>query len=111
MIYTSYFAKSAEDPRAVAICLYKPGWFKGEHNIGLAPEPDWFREWKDNPELGEEWYKEKYYETVLNHLDVHMVAEYMQDRVMLCYEASNKFCHRHLVAQWLQAAGYEVEEL
>lgn len=28
----------------------------------------------------------------------------------MCYEAPGKFCHRHLVADWLNSAGYDVSE-
>ena len=30
---------------------------------------------------------------------------------LLCYEESEEFCHRHLVAKWLRDFGYEVKEL
>lgn len=28
----------------------------------------------------------------------------------MCYEKSEDFCHRHLVAEWLTGAGFPVEE-
>ena len=29
---------------------------------------------------------------------------------LICYEKPENFCHRHLVAEWLQEAGYQVQE-
>ena len=29
---------------------------------------------------------------------------------LICYEKSEDFCHRHLVAYWLKCNGYECEE-
>ena len=111
MIYTSYLAKSANDPRAVVISRYPPKWYKGTIFSKLAPKKEWFIEWKNNPELGEDWYRKKYYETVLDHLDVYKTAKYLQDKILLCYESPEKFCHRHIAAEWLREAGYEVEEI
>lgn len=33
-----------------------------------------------------------------------------KDCALVCYEAPDKFCHRHLVAEWLNSAGYNVNE-
>ena len=33
-----------------------------------------------------------------------------RDIVLVCYEGPSKFCHRHLVAEWLNKYGYDVEE-
>lgn len=30
---------------------------------------------------------------------------------LVCYEKSGDFCHRHIVADWLNQAGYDVKEL
>lgn len=48
----------------------------------------------------------------LSKLDVHQVArELGEDAILVCYEGEGKFCHRHLVADWLRSGGYEVQEL
>jgi uncharacterized protein (DUF488 family) len=39
------------------------------------------------------------------------VAQALEGKVLLCYEKSGDFCHRHLVAEWLRRYGYEVKEL
>ena len=50
------------------------------------------------------------YET-LDKLDPHKVAVDLEGKTLLCYEKSEDFCHRHIVAAWLRHYGYEVEEL
>ena len=37
------------------------------------------------------------------------INEYI-DIALVCYEAPDKFCHRHLVADWFNKAGYRCEE-
>jgi uncharacterized protein (DUF488 family) len=48
----------------------------------------------------------------LDALHFSDVIKYLHDGdVLLCYEAPNQFCHRHLVAAWLRKHGITVEEL
>lgn len=47
----------------------------------------------------------------LAKLDAHKIAERLGDNaILLCYEGSDKFCHRHLIAAWLRNHGYDVSE-
>jgi hypothetical protein len=49
---------------------------------------------------------------LLSKLDVHAIArELGEDAILVCYEKIGSFCHRHLVSDWLRAAGYSVTEL
>lgn len=78
----------------------------------LAPKYDWWKQWHSGF-MTDEQYIEKYYETVLNNLDANeVVKELGDDAILLCYEAPNKFCHRHIVAEWIKnKTGIEVAEL
>ena len=117
MIYTSYFAKMRKMPEnlvTISICIVTPQWYKGKQYKKLAPRNNFFSAWKithDN-----HLYVEQYNREVLAHLDPHeTVRELMElsggkDIALMCYEKPTDFCHRHLVAQWLQKAGYEVRE-
>jgi hypothetical protein len=68
--------------------------------IELAPQKEWFFQWK-NGEFNNNKYIELYYETVLNKLNAQeLYEEFGEDAVLLCYEKSNEFCHRHLIADW-----------
>lgn len=75
----------------------------------LAPSPSLLRAWKDGM-LTEESYAARYrYETLsaLNKEEVvryvgGLAREYGADAVVLCcWEKPGKFCHRHLVAEWM----------
>ena len=35
---------------------------------------------------------------------------YSFDICLICYEKPSDFCHRHLVAEWLNKAGFECKE-
>jgi uncharacterized protein YeaO (DUF488 family) len=64
-----------------------------------------------------QYYVKHFNDEVLANLSPHQVVSdfhYLskgKDVVMLCYEKSDDFCHRHLVAEWLTNAGYPVEEM
>lgn len=56
-------------------------------------------------------YTELYNKLVLSKLDPDtVVKELGEDPILICYEKPGHFCHRLLVAKWLTAAGYQVEE-
>ena len=50
-----------------------------------------------------------------NEVDIMVVLEkQMQgiDTILLCYEGKDKFCHRHLLAEWLNDKyGLDIKEL
>lgn len=49
---------------------------------------------------------EEYYKQVLSKLDANTVYvelnEFGKNVVLLCFEPNNEFCHRQLVATWLE---------
>lgn len=95
----------------VSIAGKTPDGFRGSIYKKLAPKYDWWMEWKyENHD--DVWYVEKYKETVLSQLDPHEVVKKLgEDAILCCYETPEKFCHRHLIAEWLREAGYDIEEL
>ena len=139
-IYTSYYAMirriKAEDPNAVFVAVSggTPEWYGQDVNCKeywlseVAPRWKWWKEWhgkfKDNYESAEskEWYTAKYKETVLDVLDIEKIKETLKSFMpngeniyLLCFETANKFCHRHLLAdwlneKWLNAEGNGIEE-
>ena len=108
---TSYFA-NYKGENGVSIAGKCPDWYKGRQYKKLAPKYDWWKKWHDE-NLSEEWYTQKYYETVLSKLDAKEVYEELgSDVVLLCWERSEKFCHRHLIAEWLEnELGIKITEL
>lgn len=98
---TSYFAKYRNGAGGVSIALYPPRGFAGKRYKALAP-PDWLlKRYKQAPD--EEQYTRDYKTHVLDKLDPKQVFKDLgPDAVLLCFEAPDKFCHRRLVARWLE---------
>jgi len=114
MLYTSYFSFVQKVPSEflVAIAGGVPLGFAGLHYRKLAPKKDWWEQWY-NEKLSDDWYTRKYNETVLNNLDpVTILKEFGDNKILLCWEKPGKFCHRHLIADWLnKSTGVNVQEL
>lgn len=108
MIYTGYFDKTEtykeKGLTPVSIAGRAPDWYDGIQYKKLAPKRDWWQKWHDE-NLSNAWYNEQYYKTVLSKLDAEEVAKDLQDFgnkvILLCYEKSGEFCHRNIVANWL----------
>jgi len=57
-------------------------------------------------------YTDAYHQEVLSKLNPADVYRDLKDSVLLCWEGPSKFCHRHIVASWLEAElGVIVTEL
>lgn len=121
MIYTSYFAKLKSLPKNVvpiSICGKAPAWYKGLQYKKLAPKYDFFMKWKETHD--NDYYIKCFNEQVLSKLDVSNVIRELIDLIpedsigkticLVCYEKPSDFCHRHLVADWLNKNGFECKE-
>ena len=132
MIYTSYFAKLKQLPKnitPISICGKAPDWYKGLQYKILAPKYDFFMEWKKNHD--NDYYIKCFNEQVLNKLNAEQVVKELDNLLLnetlafdyngdlkevprialICYEKPSDFCHRHLVADWLNKNGVECKEL
>ncbi|WP_099467856.1 DUF488 family protein, N3 subclade [Konateibacter massiliensis] len=123
MIYTSYFAKLKSLPDniiPISICAKAPDWYKGLEYKKLTPSYDLLMHWKIFHD--EEYYRKRFKEQVLDKLNPESVSSdlwYLCDNtmqtepdiVLMCYEKSSNFCHRHLVSDWLNENGIKCEEL
>lgn len=96
---TSNF-KLYKGDKGVAICLFPPLDFKGEHFLLLAPDRKTFYE-KKAGNITEEEYEKRYRENILSKLDPREIYERFKESVLLCWEDPGDFCHRRIVAQWL----------
>ena len=122
MIYTSYFAKLRSLPENVipiSICGKAPDWYKGLQYKKLAPKYDFFMKWKENHD--NDYYIKCFNEQVLSKLNAysvimdlkHLCGKSLWDDIdicLICYEKPSDFCHRHLVADWLNKNGFRCEE-
>ncbi len=110
MLYTSYFAKVKEVPNPIAISGGVPDRYKGERYKDLAPSWDLVGNYKTG-KISEDRYREIYTEEVLDYLTPErVISELPEECTLLCWEVSGEFCHRHIVADWLRAGGYFIQE-
>lgn len=131
MIYTSYFAKLKSLPKniiPISICGKAPNWYQGLQYKKLAPKYDFFIKWKENHD--NDYYIKCFNEQVLNKLNAEQVVKELDNLLLnktlafdyggdlkevprialICYEKPSDFCHRHLVADWLNKNGVECKE-
>ena len=117
MIYTGYFEKietyKGKGLTPVSIAGFAPDWYDGIEYKKLAPKRDWWQKWHDE-KLSNAWYNEQYYKTVLTKLKAEDVARDLQkfgkNVILLCYEKSGEFCHRNIVANWLNEHQIKTKE-
>lgn len=115
VIHTSYFARVKQWQKAgkdlskvalVSICLYSPKGWPGYEYRKLAPPEDILSDYK-RKYIDHREYRRRYSE-YLNTLDRNAVIDELreltdkQDVILLCYEKSGDFCHRHLAKKWLE---------
>jgi len=57
-------------------------------------------------------YTRRFMEEILSQVDPQEILEKHQDAVLLCWEKPGDFCHRQLVADWIEkATGQKVPEI
>jgi hypothetical protein len=94
----------------VAICLYPPLDWSGARFPALAPDRHTFFAIKQG-KITQEEYAKLYKENVLAKLNPQEIYNALKSNVLLCWEDPGDFCHRRLVAKWLEEAlGVEVPE-
>ncbi len=94
----------------VAICLYPPIDWSGLQFPSLAPPRHLFFD-KKGGRIDNATYEKIYYEEVLDKLDPQYIYDMFRNNVLLCWEEPGEFCHRRLVAQWIEKElGIEVPE-
>jgi hypothetical protein len=107
---TSYFAISGKHENAVAVCG-RPWFYTGRVYEKLAPKSWFLKKYKKDGD--EDFYTKQYYAEVLDKLDPKEVYEELgEDAILVCWEGRDKFCHRHIIADWLSKhLGVIIEEL
>lgn len=106
---TSNFFSLGRQPEdfknSVSIALRSPKWYQGRRYPALAPRPKMLK-------MSEAAYRVEY-QKILDKLDPQKVFNDLgEDAILLCWEAPGKFCHRRLVAAWLEKhLGITIPEL
>jgi hypothetical protein len=113
-LYTSYYARSGKHPDAIAISAKAPPFYRGKFYSPLAPSWDLLRAYKSG-KVDERGYTEWYLRLLIQErkLTPQQVVDELKDgSILLCYEGLGKFCHRHIVAEWIESnTGVEVKEI
>lgn len=105
-IRTGYFAYAKKYTelgyKCVSIARVKPKWFDGVSLYELAPPINLLERYKRGI-VSEEVFKEEYL-FYLKSIDIESIFNGLStdDKlVLLCYEKTNSFCHRHILAEYL----------
>ena len=94
----------------VSIALYSPNNWDGPKYLALAPSKQLFYSIKTG-KINEEEYENGYHKDVLSKLDPEKIYEDLKENVILCWEDYGEFCHRHIIARWLEKElGIEILE-
>lgn len=117
MIYTGYFAKTKKYMEVgltpVSIAGKSPNFFNGIEWKFFAPSWGIYSKWKNgeicNAEFVNRFIPERL--EILNKEELKGKLLTAGDIILLCYEKPGSFCHRHIVADWIEKQfGIKVEE-
>lgn len=112
MIYTSnYKLLDNRGYREKAISISgdrgKSAGYCGQCYPLLAPKLSFWKIWKSNigkvpEEENNKYYIREFYDNVLKDLDADELYNALDEKILLCYEDENSFCHRQVVASYLE---------
>lgn len=112
-MFTSYYAKHGTNRNAVAISVKPPDWYTGVTYPILAPSWELVRGIKGG-RITEEEYAVEYLKLIKKRgaSPYRTLSDLGENAILLCYEKPSDFCHRHIVAWWMeQELGTPVLEL
>lgn len=119
-IFTSSFSLSRglDSSRylVVSISRFPPKWYHGVRCFEFAPSMSLLSDYHHG--LSKDAYVRRYRSEVLDSVNVHGVFERLaalshgRDIVLCCFEPAGRFCHRHLLADYVKGVwGYSIDEL
>lgn len=85
----------------VSVARGTPRWFKGEQIIELCPSWGLIRD-VQKKKITEEEYTVIYYRDYLCGLDAQKYIERLNGKILLCWEKPGDFCHRRIIAEWIE---------
>ena len=80
--------------------------FEGKSLTKLAPKRVFWNEWHNNigkipEEENTKFYIQEYYKQVLSQVNIEELLKNEKDPILLCYERGQDFCHRHVLAEFI----------
>lgn len=108
---TSNFFIKGYDPNAVSISRIAPSWYKGRCYEPLAPSIGLVQGYMSGA-IDELHFTQAYKERVLDTLNpFEVIKDLGMSAILLGYAKPGRFCHRLLVAEWLEETlGIKVQE-
>lgn len=91
--------------------------FEGKAIPRLAPRLVFWKIWEENIGKVDEYdntlfYINEYYKQVLINTDIEGILREEENPILLCYEESSEFCHRHVLADYIELKyGIKVSEI
>lgn len=105
MIFTSFYFHPdfKKHHNLIGISASVPDFFKGERLEILAPSWDLLNAYHRD-ELTNEQYSEQYLISLLERgVDPETIFDDIpQGSILLCYEPPGQFCHRRVLANWIE---------
>ena len=108
-IKTGYFANwrkyQNEGYEMIGIVRYVPSYFNGKNLINLAPSVELLNDYKKGL-INEDNFREVYNSYLEENFNLVYsdLANLNLDKIVLCcFEKPDKFCHRHILADFLNA--------
>lgn len=113
-IYTSNYARHGSNPLAIGISLTVPDWYEGKRLEYLAPKSDMVGKIKKGViNYNQRKYTREYLDILsARGVNAQRLIDSLPDgSLLLCYESPKDFCHRHLLAEWIERkTGFVVTE-
>lgn len=91
--------------------------FVGKAIPQLAPKREFWNIWHNNigkipDEANTKYYIQEYYKQVLSKINIEELLWKEKDPILLCYEKGKEFCHRHVLAEYVEMKyGLEVRDI
>lgn len=81
--------------------------FNGKAIPQLAPKREFWNIWHENigkipEEENTRYYINEYYKQVLSKVDIEELLKDEKDPILLCFEKGQQFCHRHILAEYIE---------
>ena len=113
-IYTSNYARHGNNPNAISISLTVPEWYEGKRLEYLAPKSDMVGKIKKGSEnYNQRKYTREYVDLLrARNVNADKLIDFLPDgAILLCYEKPGDFCHRRLLADWVERhTGFVIPE-
>ena len=91
--------------------------FEGKAIPKLAPKRAFWEVWHSNignisEEENTRYYIEEYYRQVLAKVNIEELLKDEKNPILLCYEKGQEFCHRHVLAEYIELTyGVKVRDI